>query len=183
MAISLKEVSGIYTDHVDKIYKFFYYKTLSESIAEDLTSETFLKFTSAVVKENKVNDPKLYLYGIAKHVFIHFLQKKYQEKDLMTYVADYEQVAAEAYMVEYVEAAEDSPTLEDMILPFIQQLPEKQKSIVSLRVIEKLPPSEIARQIGKDTNYVKTTLKRGLKRLRQLVACTPESTYSTEKTL
>ncbi len=179
MSITLKEVTTIYTDNVDKIYKFFYYRTLSRPAAEDLTSETFLEFTNAVVKKKDIEDPSKYLYGIAKYVFIHFLERKYREKETVVDTYAIEQLNFGEHVDVYIQQVEQTPTSEERILPYINTLPEKQREIVTMRLIEKLSPTEIAAKIGKDTNYVKTTQKRGIKKLQQLVACTPMPTNDT----
>ena len=61
-------------------------------------------------------------------------------------------------------------------------LPEKQKALVQLRLIDKKTPSEISTEIEKDVNYVKTTLKRGYKNLRKYIACTPLATIHAKET-
>jgi DNA-directed RNA polymerase specialized sigma24 family protein len=49
-------------------------------------------------------------------------------------------------------------------------LPDKQRAILMLRLVEKRSLSEICELTGKDMNYVRTTQKRGIARLRELVA-------------
>lgn len=176
----LKEVTVLYKTTFNGLYKYFYYKTLSRSDAEDLTSETFLQFTKAVVAQKDIQDPTKYLYGVAKNVFLAFLREKYSEDelaDILKLLNVREPIAA---MTEYVETLDAFPTLEERAKYFINQLPQKQKELITLRLIDKLTPTEISRQIGKDTNYVKTTLKRGMKSLKQVIACTPAGTIITE---
>jgi RNA polymerase sigma factor (sigma-70 family) len=49
-------------------------------------------------------------------------------------------------------------------------LPEKQRIVISLRLIEKLSLKEIAQELGKNMNYVKTTQKRAIKNLKEIFA-------------
>lgn len=180
MRIRLTEVHSLYKHNVAKLYKYFYYKTLSQSDAEDLTSETFLQFTKAVVAEKDVQDPIKYLYGVAKNVFLTFLRKKYSENELTHILKLLNEREPTVAITEYIETIDTFPTLEERAAYFINQLPQKQRELVTLRLIDKLTPTEISGRIGKDINYVKTTLKRGMKSLKQVIACTPAGTIITE---
>lgn len=182
MALAFNDIEQIYNQHLDQIYRFFYYKTVSKSTAEDLTSETFLQFVSAVSKNKQIDQPKSYLFGVAKKVFLSHLRKKYHTIDEQTiHLDNYDNIVFEEYAEETQEFVEQAPTLEEIALLYIMKLPEKQRDLVKLRIIDKLTPTEISNQIGKDLNYVKTTLKRGMKSLKVVVACTPEPTYITER--
>lgn len=173
MSLSISEIRTIYTSHAPKLYKFFYYKTLDRNITEDLTSETFLKFVTQAQKETVIENVNAYVYGIAKIVFLQFLREKYKEQEAIDYLNQYEKNDFNVYVDDVVRTVEDTPTLEEKALRYIQMLPEKQQQLVKLRLIDKLTPTEISHKIDKDLNYVKTTLKRGMKNLKIYAACTP----------
>ncbi len=156
----------IFELHFDKIYKFFYFKTLSKEIAEDLTSETFLAFADKL-KKIDIDDEKKYLYGIAKNIFTKFLKTKYKEN-----IVHFEDIQQFENLVESVNS-EKSLHMEEIALKFIDMLPAKQQQVIRLRLIEKASLSEITEKLGKNMNYVKTTQKRGLKNLKKIIACTP----------
>ncbi len=182
MHITLTMIQSIYEEQVEALYKYFYFKTLSTPDAEDLTSQTFLEFTKSVVAEKSIDDPVKYLYGVAHNVFIAYLKKRYTQEELVQVLTRLNDGNPQELVEEYTELVESQPTLEERANHFIQQLPEKQRLLITLRLIDKLTPSEISDKIGKDTNYVKTTLKRGMKSLRQAIACTPAATIITEPT-
>jgi DNA-directed RNA polymerase specialized sigma24 family protein len=57
------------------------------------------------------------------------------------------------------------------------QLPEKQRLVLKMRLIDKCSLHDICANLNKDMNYVKTTQKRGLHNLKLLFAagqCTPD---------
>ena len=167
-AVTIDDVEATYDTHVDSIYRFFYFKLRNQKIAEDLTSEVFITFIRAARQNKDIDNIKQYLYGIAKNIFMTHLRKKYQQPT----------VSFEAMedFIGYMESTNDEAegeTLEDMVKKYIVKLPEKQAVVMNLRLIEKYSLNQIAEKIGKDMNYVKTTQKRGIKRLRELVACTP----------
>ncbi|NTV31487.1 sigma-70 family RNA polymerase sigma factor [candidate division WWE3 bacterium] len=182
MTLSYSDIEAIYQEHLDPIYRFFFYKTLSRTAAEDLTSETFLQFVAAAAKQKSIDQPKSYVYGIAKNVFISYLRNKYASLDeQVIHLESFDQIGVEEYAKETEEIITTPKTLEERAMFFIEKLPEKQKKLVILRIIEKNTPTEIAQKIDKDLNYVKTTLKRGMNNLKALIACTPEPTYIKER--
>ncbi len=157
----------LYSDFFFKIYRYFYYKTLSKDKAEDLTSDTFLSLAEMVAKNKRMDDPKKYLFGIAKNVLNKYLRNKYNEREVF--------VPTEMEFCDILEKI-NSPAddnLDVLAFKYIPYLPDKQREVLRLRLIEKHNLKEICEIIGKDMNYVKTTQKRGIKSLRKIISCTP----------
>lgn len=157
-------IEEIYQKHFTKIYRFFYYKVLSREKAEDLASETFLILVEKIKEEKNIEDPNKFLYGIAKIVFIRFLEQKYKEPIRIDDDSNFF-----SYVDNFVKEV-DRETPEERLLKYLDKIPEKQQEVIRLRLIEKLSLSEIAEKLGHDMNYVKTTQKRGLKSLKKLVS-------------
>lgn len=163
--LSEKDMAAFYNENFERIYKFFYYKTLSREIAEDLTSETFITFVKIIKDQKEIQNLRFFLFGIAKNIFLKYLKDKYRagipfsefERDFGNYAE------------KFVTSIENSTTLEERALPFINKLPPKQMQIMHLRFIEKLNLKQICEKLGKDMNYVKTTQKRGIANLKKLV--------------
>lgn len=157
-------MSEFYDKHVDKVYKFFYIKSLDRSTAEDLTSETFVAFVS---KNNAItiSDKTKYLYGIMRTVWIEFLKRKYKEN-----VADIEGIEDfEDYSVNIIDSFEESESPTNRLQPYVDMLPVKQRRVLTMRVLENKSVQETAEELGKDKNYVKTTYKRALQSLRTML--------------
>lgn len=64
-------------EQYDKIYRFFYYRTLNRETAEDLTQETFLKFLKSDYQERGIGIR--YLYTIARNLCIEEARRKKQD--------------------------------------------------------------------------------------------------------
>lgn len=164
MSLSNSDIEILYERYFEKIYRFFYYKTLNKEIAEDLTSHSFLTFIKQSKSQKEIQNPKNYLFGITKFTFLAYLKKKYkQELPLLN-----EDFAV--YIDNFLDEIDDKPTLEDKASKYIKMLPEKQKRVLHMRLIEKLSLAEIAAKLGKNMNYVKTTQKRGIKNLKKMLA-------------
>ena len=162
------DIGLIYELHFTKIYKFFYYKVLSQEVAEDLTSQAFLTFADIVKKHKLIKDPNKIIYGIAKNLFMQYLKQKYRSEIPFSVIGhDFED-----YVDKSVNEITSKVKLEDRALKYIEKLPEKQKDVIKLRLIEKLSLKEICTKLNRNMNYVKTTQKRGLKSLKILVETT-----------
>ncbi len=166
--MSFSDVEDAYGRHMEHIYAFFAAKLLDRKVAEDLTSETFLTFVKQIKQNENIENIRAYLYGIARNVFMQHLRRKYAMPSVR-----YIEIDDFATYVETQSADVRSKSLEERITPLIKLLPEKQRIVIHLRLHDKLTLPEIASKLGRDMNYVKTTQKRAIKKLRELVACTP----------
>lgn len=167
---TLANISRIYEENADKIYRYFFYKTFDKTLSEDLVGLTFLKYVKSLNKDTPVEHSSSYMYGIARHVFADYLREKYQLRTVQNADNNIDAKSFQEYENQNSNMEQiESTTLEDMIIPYIGQLSEIQQKLVTLRLIEKCSPSEIAILIGKNQNYVKTTLKRAYKSLRKLI--------------
>ena len=75
----------------DKIYRYVYFKLKNQSVAEDITQETFLRFIS---KKGNIHDYEMkYLYTIARNLCIDEyrrvkqdpLSEEYDRREVVTY--------------------------------------------------------------------------------------------------
>ena len=161
------ELEQLYNKNFVKIYRFFYYKVLSKELAEDLTSESFMKFLAINKTKQDILNKEKYLFGVVKLVFLNHLRNKYNS--IKTIPIETEQDFG-AYVDNFIKEVDEEPTPEDLALKFIHKLPEKQKIVVKMRLIEKKSLKEICEILQKDMNYVKTTQKRALKNLKILLS-------------
>jgi RNA polymerase sigma factor (sigma-70 family) len=170
-------IEEVYSTHVEKVYKFFYINCLNTQIAEDLTSQTFMILVERMqAGQPAIADYKKFLYGIMRNVWLMHLRKKYQQNEQsIASIEDFE-----TYIDREVENYEDL-SVKQRAEKFINRLPDRQKEVVALRVLEEMSIKDIAVHLQKDRNYVKTTYKRGLKRLKELIAAGPDIASSKEE--
>jgi RNA polymerase sigma-70 factor, ECF subfamily len=156
-------IGTLYNQQFDKIYGFFYWKTFSKQNAEDLTSETFLIFAEKYAESPEdILDKEKFLFGIMRNVWLRHLQNKYKLNEVLTEDFD-------SFVSETVELEVDS-TDEQRVMKFVERLPTKQAKVMRLRLINRLPLSEICTVLNKDMNYVKTTQRRGIANLKKLIS-------------
>jgi RNA polymerase sigma-70 factor, ECF subfamily len=169
--ITKQDLERIYDSEFDRLYRYYYYRLLNKETTEDLISECFLQFATSLKKQVSVDNPVKFLYGIARNTLMNHLRQKYREEIFVPLVED--------FYAEIIQTADNSPTLEDLVIPHLNQLPDKQRQVVFERLINKNTMPEIAAKLKKSVNYVKVTQHRGIQKLKQLIACTPKLTNIT----
>jgi RNA polymerase sigma factor (sigma-70 family) len=155
----------LYQKHVRAVYGFFMVKTFHRQLAEDLTSDVFTAaFEQFGNPALQIADQEKYLYGVMKLIWLQYLRKKYERPEAdIEYIDNFG-----AYAAQEVQATRER-SLIDRALPYIEQLPESQRTVLLLRFRDGLAPVQIAVQLGRNMNYVKTTQKRGLASLKRMI--------------
>jgi RNA polymerase sigma-70 factor, ECF subfamily len=177
-----QQIESVFKENSVIIFRFLRLRTLSKEIAEDLTSETFLRFVSK--KDLLSNSPpdsiRSFLFGIAKLVFLEYLRRKYRQEISISMEAP----EFINYVESYVGANSELSNRTVALTKLIGQLPEKQRIVAALRLVDKKQLVEICQILNKDSNYVRTTQKRAIANLRRLweLECTQSDTGILELT-
>ncbi|HEX8227615.1 MAG TPA: sigma-70 family RNA polymerase sigma factor [Candidatus Saccharimonadales bacterium] len=160
--MSIEETYDLY---VDKVFKFFYIKSFDRQLAEDLTSQTFMVLVErSDDPEYVIQNDKKFIYGVMRTVWLMYLRQKYQRNEQT--IDDIEDF--EAYVDEGLDEFEGM-TVKQRAAQYIDRLPDKQRQVLTMRLLEGLSIKDICQETGKDSNYIKTTYKRGVKSLQALI--------------
>ena len=160
MANLRKTFSKIYDRYIDRIYRFIFLKVSSQEIAQDLTSETFLRGWESFKNGNKIENPQAFLYKIARNLVIDH----YREKGKARIVS-----------AEYVKIPDPRTNLEekallesdlDDIRIALANLKEDYQNVVVWHYLDDLPIPEIAKMLDKSENTTRVLLHRALKSLK-----------------
>jgi len=167
MANYRKEFSKIYDKCIDKIYRFIFLKVNSQEIAQDLTSETFLKGWEAFQKANnpgnsiqKIENPQAFLYQIARNLVIDH----YREKG-----------KAQLVSVEYIPIIDPKQDLEEKSLLesdigqvqlALTGLKEDYQNVIIWHYLDDLPIREVAKMLDRTEETTRVLLHRALKSLK-----------------
>jgi RNA polymerase sigma-70 factor, ECF subfamily len=160
----LSDLEQIYNQHVGKIYKYFYIQCLDRHLAEDLTSQTFVKLVGSSSEVDSANKTK-YLYGIMRHVWADHLRQKYRQSHIPVEMIEEFDHHVERTVVDF-----ETQSLKDRAKKFIDLLPDRQKVVATKRLLEEMTISEVAAELNKTKSYVKTTQSRALKSLKIMLA-------------
>jgi len=170
--INVFNAEQFYDEYVGKVYKYFYVHCLDRHSAEDLTSQTFVYFLDKI-EEGNIDNHKKYLYAIMRNVWADFLRLRY--KQAFESLDNLEDI--DTHVQETIDRFE-TKTLKERATKYIDRLPDKQREIAHMRLIQELSPKDIAKLIGRNSFYVKTTQGRAIRNLKKMLA-QPESGDAT----
>lgn len=160
MANPRKIFSDIYDKYIDKIYRFVFLKVSSPEIAQDLTSEVFLRGWEVFKERKDIKNPPAFLYQIARNLVIDH----YREKGKVRVIsAEYTQITDPRVNLE--EKAVLSSDLDTVRLA-IANLNEDYQTVIIWRYLDDLSVPEIAKILDKSEGAVRVSLHRALKSLK-----------------
>ncbi len=164
MANTKKKFNKIYDQYVEKIYRFVFIKVSSQETAQDLTSETFVRTWETFQKGETLENPRAYLYQVARNLIIDF----YREKAKTQTIPD-----------EYIQGEIDpSPGPEEKALQnsnleqikgALTNLKDEYQDIIIWHYLDDLKVPEIAKILDKSEDAVRVTLHRALNALKEEV--------------
>ena len=157
------DAGELYTRHYVSIYRYLYYRTGNVHVAEDLTSEVFLKMVRALPSYRPGTIPfQAWLYQIARNMAIdHYRRNRHYalvelDESLDNSDPDMDQ------MIDYHLTSED-------LVEGLKKIEETQRDVLLLRFIEGLALSETAVVLHKSIDAVKGLQRRGLQSLKILL--------------
>jgi len=164
MANIRKIFSKIYDNYVEKIYRFIFFKVSSKEIAEDLTSETFLRGWKTFKNEkNNIENPPAFLYKIARNLVIDY----YREKGKFQVVSA-ENTALIDPRTNLEEKMITNSDLE-MVKKALFNLKDEYQEAIIWYYLDGLSISEIAKLLDRTEPATRVLISRALKALRVAV--------------
>lgn len=149
----------LYDQYAVKIYQFHFYRTRHRELAEDLTSQTFIKAMDKIESFRNENNFQPWLYQIARNTLIdHYRKQKPSEN-----IDDHFDIASEENIA---DAAEQQAKNEDLNR-LLEQLPEDARELVKMRIWDELSYAEIAAITGRTEGGLKMQFSRVIAELRQ----------------
>ncbi len=130
----------------------------NQSDAEDLTQEVFYKLAKSEM--DGIQNVRSWLYAIAKNTLTDY----YRTKKIS--VEDLDKVEVESEIISCDTVSE----LSNCIKPFVNQLPEELKSIMTLSELEGIQQKKIAEQLNINYVTLRSKIQRGRKRLKQMIS-------------
>lgn len=153
--------TSYYEQYKDKVFSFFYYRLDADTpLAEDLTSDTFLKAFDRFETYQDKYAFSTWIYRIARNTLIdHFRTNKREEPE-------------ESEELEKVASKEDFTLEVDRKLKqkeieiALSKIPGNQREAVILKYLEELETKEIAEILDTSQANVRKLLSRGISALR-----------------
>lgn len=154
--------SKIYDSYIDKIYRFVFLKVSSSEIAEDLTSETFLRGWKAFEKNpDSIENPQAFLYQIARNMIADFYRDNKNNTPIIS--AEYVQIEDPNSNTEKrAELNSDMATIRQALVT----LKDDYQNVIIWHYLDELPIQEVAGLLGKSEKNTRVMLHRALKSLK-----------------
>ena len=156
----VEEFAGYYEANKKAIFNYALYRvSFDRDIAEDLTSEIFLKAFTAFKSFDRKRSFKTWIFTIAHNHLINYYSSKKTTLSL-----------DEACLImkeEDVGAAVDKKGVLDKVFHIVEDLPEAQREIVIMKFVNDQEYDEIASVLGKEQGAVRTALSRAITAIKE----------------
>jgi RNA polymerase sigma-70 factor, ECF subfamily len=155
----------LYDHYHGSVYRFVYYRTRSQSLAEDLTSETFLRALrnmSGFRWQGK--DFGAWLMTIARNLCTDHFKAGRTRLEMTT-----EDMGAHDDATEGPESAVLASLTNEVLLDGLRQLSDEQRDCLIMRFLQGLSIAETAEVLGRSEGAVKQLQLRGVRNLAKLV--------------
>jgi RNA polymerase sigma-70 factor (ECF subfamily) len=153
----------LYDLYADRLYRFVYYRTGHKETAEDLTSVSFTKaYQNLHSFKGHQGVFGAWLFRIARNTVIDHMRTNKTTVDLeaAVNVASKTNISREAEVGDHVE----------LVKKYLSQLDQVQRDVVTMRLWDDMPYSEIAEVVGKTEGNCKVIFSRVVQKMKQDLA-------------
>ncbi|MDO5780941.1 MAG: RNA polymerase sigma factor [Eubacteriales bacterium] len=155
-------IEELYRTYFDIVYRYIRSVSRDESLAEEVTQETFFKALKKADQFREDCDVRVWLCQIAKNTLYDHLKK--QKRQLLGDEKLEEAESADGELLEE-KLAQRSQAME--IHKVLHRLSEPYKEVFSLRTFGELKFSEIGMLFGKSENWARVTYYRARVKIRE----------------
>jgi RNA polymerase sigma-70 factor (ECF subfamily) len=155
----------LYDRYVDTVFRFVYFRVNDRGLAEDFTSETFLRALRRIgTISYQGRDIGAWFITIARNIVLDHM--KSARHRLETTTAD--TIEGKDY-VRSTEAAVLDTLQSERLMEAVAQLGDEQRECVMLRFVQGMSVSETATIMGKNDGAIKALQHRAVRKLADLV--------------
>jgi RNA polymerase sigma-70 factor, ECF subfamily len=155
----------LYDRYVDTVYRFIYFRINDRGLAEDFTSETFLRALRRIgTISYQGRDIGAWFITIARNIVLDHLKSARHRLEMTT--ADTIEGKEHA---QSTEAAVLDTLQSERLMQAVSQLGDEQRECVMLRFVQGMSVSETAAIMGKNDGAIKALQHRAVRKLADLV--------------
>lgn len=155
----MSDFCNIWMPYADRFYRAAYYLLESESDAEDAVQELYLKLWSARSSLKDVRNPSAYGLSMLKNICIDRIRRR---------------SARQTEPLEKAPPVEDGPSQNPIeardtlrfLLNEMEKLPQKQRDVLKMRVMDRLEYEDISKRTGLSQVYVRVLVAAARKTLK-----------------
>ena len=162
MSKTKETFNRIYGENVDKIYRFVYFKVSSADIAEDISSEVFLRCWQVLNGDRtEIENPQAFLYQVARNLVVDHYREKARTQIVSTESLPLSDPAENLQEALFLNS--DISLLEKALSGLNSQYQE----VLVWRYIEDYSISEMAKMLSLSEGAVRIKIHRALKSLKK----------------
>jgi RNA polymerase sigma-70 factor, ECF subfamily len=155
----------LYRLYMDTVFRYIYYRVSTRALAEDLTSETFVRALRRITTFSwQGRDFGAWLVTIARNLVADHFKSSRHRMEVST---------GEMLDSNEVEASPEDSVLEHLsneaLLTAVHRLNDQQRECVTLRFLQGLSVAETADIMGKNEGAIKTLQYRAVRTLARLL--------------
>ena len=162
---AFKEIYKIYSD---RIYRFIFFRLISEEETQDLLQETFLRLWNYLKnKENEIKSLNALTYKIARNLIAEFYRKRSSQ---ISEEIDLEEVEFKTEDKNNVGVEKELDIKIDikLIKTKLKNLKnEEYREVIEMKFLDQLSHKEIAEVLEKTEQNVRVILHRAIKKIRE----------------
>lgn len=155
------QFSALYDIYVKKIYKYIYFRTLNKEIAEDLTSDIFLKVLKNIKNFNSKKEFSPWIYKIAQNTLIDYFRAR-------KFTDNIENIWVAKDNFDLLQKIDDKMKYEK-IKEGMLQLNDLQRDILIMRVWQDMGHAEIANALGISEQNCRVIFSRAVSKLKEVI--------------
>lgn len=155
----------LYDRYVDSVYRFIYFRVNDRALAEDFTSETFLRALRRIgTISYQGRDIGAWFVTIARNIVFDHMKSARHRLEVTTadtFEGDDRAPSPEAAVIETLT--------NERLMAAVRQLGDEQRECVLLRFIQGFSVSETAAVMGKNDGAIKALQHRAVRKLAEMV--------------
>lgn len=167
--MTLEQINKTYTDNADKVFRYFYSRIENRALAEDLTSQTFIKFLDKIEQfDEKKASVVTWLFTIAKNLLIdYFRSSTAKAAKNKNDIEDAEEFIDPSNpgnkdLETFVQSVRNKKIVDKEL----EILNEDERLLIFLKYTQDLSYEEIAKEVDSSVNAVGVKLHRIVNKLR-----------------
>ena len=150
----------------NKVFSYSLHITHSETIAEDITQEVFIKVWLNIHSLSEINNVEAWIITIARNLCFNQLKKQALEQKLSKFAIKNLEHANTGDTISFKERLNE-------VNQIINNLPSQQRIIFNLNKMEGLKNEEIALQLNISVNTVKSHFTKAMNTVRRKLQTYP----------
>ena len=156
--------------HQKGIHALAWRKVGDFHIAEEIVQDTFLQVYKNLTQLKNPNQFSGWIYVIASRFCLKWLEKNKRKSAMQsledTPVAEIQESSYTHYVSEQ-RLTESNEHRRELVKKLLAQLPESERTVVTLHFLGEMTAKEIGKLLGVSVNTIKSRLRRGRKRLQE----------------